>query len=348
MKLSSTFKKLVPAALSACLCLSAHAASQPQYTLKLHHLLPPMSEVHTQILQPWADKVMKESGGRIKIDIYPSMQLGGKPQQLLDQSRTGVVDISWTVAGYTPGRFPKAEVFELPFMAASAEATSQAIQTYANEEMQDDFKEFKLLAIHTNATGVMHSRDKVIRSMEDLKDLKVRAPNKPIAEVLTMMGATPVFLPAPQLPSALSKGVLDVAALSWDVVIPFKIHELVKSHTELSGDRGLYGQVFLFTMNLDTYQKLPADLQQVINNNSGLALAQWMGKQLDEMGDNGRQITRQSGNEMVRLSDTETNRWKIASQPIINNWIDDISADGLDGQRLYNRANALIEQYSKH
>lgn len=321
-------------------------AADAEFNLKLHHLLPPMSEVHTDILQPWADKIMKESGGRIHIDLYPAMQLGGKPAQLFDQARTGVADITWTVAGYTPGRFPKADVFELPFMAASAEATSQAIQTYADKEMKGDFEEVKLLAIHTNGTGVFHSRDHAIRSLDDLKGLKVRAPNKSIAEALELMGASPTFIPAPQLPSALSKGVIDVAALSYDVVKPLKVHELVKSHTRFGGDRGLYAQVFLFTMNKQTYEKLPDDLKAVIDRNSGLPLAAWMGRELDKMEQTGMDIVKTTSNETIVLGNDETQRCQELVKPVVANWISDMNAQNLDGQYLYQEANELINQFS--
>ena len=346
MKNSRTLRALTLGVVSLLASVCSQAAN-PEFTLKLHHLLPPMSEVHTDILLPWAQKIEQESGGRIHIDVFPALQLGGKPAQLFDQARTGVADITWTVAGYTPGRFPKADVFELPFMAASAEATSRAIQTYADKEMQGDFDNVKLLAIHTNGTGVFHSRDHAIRSIDDLKGLKVRAPNKSIAEALELMGASPTFIPAPQLPSALSKGVVDVAALSYDVVKPLKVHELVRSHTRFGGERGLYAQVFLFTMNKDSYERLPADLRAVIDHNSGVELAAWMGRELDKMEQTGMQIVASTHNETIVLGDAETRRCQALVQPVINSWIADMDAQKLDGSRLYQEANTLINQFSR-
>src|SRR5215211_6782873 len=92
------------------------ALAQAQVTLKLHHFLPPVSNGHSKMLSPWAKAVEQDSGGKIKIDIFPSMQLGGTPPQLYDQARDGVVDIVWTLPGNTPGRFPVSETFELPFV----------------------------------------------------------------------------------------------------------------------------------------------------------------------------------------------------------------------------------------
>src|SRR3970040_1658439 len=100
---------------AACAALSSGAAAQ-QITLKLHHLLPPQAPAHTQMLAPWARDVEKAAGGKVKIELYPAMALGGKPPELINQVRDGVVDIVWTVNGYKPNLFPRSEVFELPFI----------------------------------------------------------------------------------------------------------------------------------------------------------------------------------------------------------------------------------------
>jgi TRAP-type C4-dicarboxylate transport system substrate-binding protein len=225
--------KLQGLALVAGSMLSINAiAAEPEYTLKLHHMLPPMSMAHSQFLVPWAERVETESNGRIKIDIYPAMQLGGKPPQLFDQTRKGIVDLSWTVAGYTPGRFPKMTSFELPFIPGSAKATSMALQDYSETEMQDEMKDVHVIALHTHTPGSFHSRDKAIKTLEDLEGMKVRAPNKVMSEAFKSVGANTVFLPVTEMPSALSKGVIDVAVLPFEVVLPMKIYELVKHHTE--------------------------------------------------------------------------------------------------------------------
>ena len=341
------FKTLL-AAVGFTLAASAPVqAAEPEFTFKLHHFLPPMSMAHQKLLEPWAQKVMKESNGRIKIDVFPAMQLGGTPPQLFDQARTGVVEMSWTVGGYTPGRFPKAGAFELPFMAANAEVTSMALQEYSEQEMQDELSEVHILALHTHAPGSLHSREKEIRTAEDLNGVKVRAPNKEIAEAFTLLGASPVFMPVTQMPSALSKGVVDVAVLPFEVVKPMKIHQLAGKNTEIVGERGLYANFFLFSMNKDAYNKLPADLKKVIDDNSGMELAQHIGQLFDVSEKDGRDAAVAEGNSFYTLTPEETAKWKAAMQPVTDTWIADITADGADGKALYNKASSLIEKYSQ-
>ena len=105
-------------------------ASAQTTTLRFHQMLPPQATIPAAAIKPWAEKVEKESGGKIKVQLFPSMQLGGRPPELFDQAKDGVVDIVWTVLGYTPGRFPKTEAFELPFSSGLAEPASRAFQEF--------------------------------------------------------------------------------------------------------------------------------------------------------------------------------------------------------------------------
>jgi len=315
--------------------------------LKLHHFLPPPATAHAKFIQPWADKVMKESKGRIDIKIFPAMQLGGKPPQLFDQVRDGVVDIVWTVPGYTRGRFPMTEVFELPFVAGSAEATSQAAWKFYEKYMKDEYKYVHPILIHTHAPGQFHMRDKPITALADLKNTKVRAPTRTINEALKAVGATPVGMPVPTVSQALSKGVVDGAMLPYEVTLPLKIHQLVKYHTEIGGDRGIYTAMFLFAMNKNTYDNLPADLKQVLDNNSGLKLAQQIGRLWDQADNPGREAAKKRGNHFNTIEGDELERWKVATKPVTDNWIKRMDERGLNGKQMYEDAKALVAEYSR-
>jgi TRAP-type C4-dicarboxylate transport system substrate-binding protein len=330
--------------LAAGLALPAQAAD---VTLKIHHFLPPQAPVPKNFIAPWAEKVEKESGGRIEVEIYPAMQLGGKPPALYDQAKDGVVDIVWTLAGYTPGRFPKAEVFEMPFLPASAEATSQAAWDYYEANLQDEFKDTHIIAVHTHGPGLLHVKGEGVHKLEDMTGLKMRGPTRMVNELLKSLGATPVGMPIPAVPEALSKGVIDGTVIPWEVTAPLKISELVKTHTGFSGDRGLYTSFFVFTMNKTTYDGLPADLKQVIDANSGRGTAQWVGKVMDAGDGPGLAIARKAGNEIITLDAAETARWQEASKGVIAGWINEMSGKGIDGAGLYQQAKTLVDRYAK-
>ncbi|MDP2062771.1 MAG: TRAP transporter substrate-binding protein DctP, partial [Phaeovulum sp.] len=167
----------------------ASAATAQEVTLRLHQFLPAQSFVPSGILDPWAGRIEAASGGRIKIEIFPSMQLGGKPADLVDQLIDGVVDIIWTLPGYTPGRFPRTEVFELPFLVADAESASRAYWEIAQSDMiATDFKDMQILGTWVHGPGVVHSSRPVLR-LEDMAGLKLRAPSRITAQLLEGLGA---------------------------------------------------------------------------------------------------------------------------------------------------------------
>jgi len=267
-------RKLLKSTAAAAVLGAPALASQAQQavTLKFHTFMSPMSGVWLTMHKPWMEKVEKESGGRIKFEAYPAMQLGGSPVQLYDQARDGVVDIVWTLPGNTAGRFPRIEVFELPFMLNNAEATSKAYWEYVQTMAPDEFKETHVLALHVHGPGMFHSKDKQIKSAADLRGMKVRGPTRQVTKLLQSIGATPVGMPLPQIPDALSKGTIDACAIPWEVVPAVKVNELTKYHSEFPSDMpGLYTTTFVMAMNRKKYESLPPDLKKVIDNNSGLA-----------------------------------------------------------------------------
>ena len=334
-----------PLAILAGLLAAGPAAAQ-EITLRLHHFLPPPSTTHKEFIAPWAAKVEAESQGRIKIEIYPAMQLGGKPPQLYDQVRDGVVDIVWTLPGYTAGRFPTVEVFELPLMAASAEATSQAAHEFYEKHAREEFKDVHPLMVHVHAPGSFHMREKQVRSLGDLKGLKVRAPTRMTNIALKTLGATPVGMPVPAVPEALSKGVVEGTILPYEVTRPLKVHELTNSHTEIGGDRGLYTAVFLFAMNKARYDSLPADLRQVIDNNSGIPLAKKIGRVWDQAERPGREAAAALGDSFHTIEGEELARWQAATSSVSETWIAEMGKAGKDGKALIGDARALIAKYA--
>ncbi len=318
-----------------------------EVTLRMHQFLPAQANVPKNILDVWADKIEAESDGRIEIQRFPAMQLGGKPPQLIDQAIDGVADIVWTVSGYTPGRFPRTEVFELPFTMTNAEAVSRAYWDLAEETMMDDdFKQFKVLGLWVHGPGLIHSKTP-IESIDDLNGVKLRAPTRVTNGMFSSLGATPVGMPVPAVPEALSKGVIDATVIPWEVTGALKVTELVDNHTTF-GDDTLYTTTFIFAMNKDRWDALPDDLKAIIDANSGAEFSAFAGKQMqaDDAGPHKQAMER--GNNIITLSPEQVEEWKAASQPTTDAWIAEMDENGLDGTGLRARALELISQYTSN
>lgn len=329
----------VGAMLVACLPMTISAAD---VTLRLHQFLPAQANVPAHILDVWADKIEADSDGRIEIQRFPSMQLGGKPPELYDQVIDGVADIIWTVAGYTPGRFPRAEVFELPFIMNNAEATSRAYWQLGEETMLDaDFKDVHVLGLWVHGPGVIHSKEP-ITSTSDLAGVKLRAPTRQTTQLFSSLGATSIGMPVPAVPESLSKGVIDATVIPWEVTAALKVAELVDNHTEF-GDATLYTTTFVFAMNKERYEALDEELRAVIDANSGLEFSGFAGRTMQEDDVGSRQIAVDRGNNIIELTPDQVDEWRVASDGIIEAWVAEAQEKGVDGAALLERARELIE-----
>ena len=336
-------------ALAATATLASSAQAQ-EITLKVSHFWAPTAMAPTKVIGPWCDKVNKESGGRLKCQIFPSMSLGGTPAQAFDQAKDGVADIVYTLPGYTAGRFPLMEAFELPFMNLNAEASSQAVWEYylTTPAVQKEFTGVKPLALHTHDEGYVHTRDKQIKTLADFKGLKMRAPTRQTNKLLSKLGATPVSMPLPAIPDAVSKGVIDGFLLPWEVIPSVKLHEMVKYHSETDPkERALYSAVFIMAMNPAKYDSLPADLKKVIDNNSGAALVKQIGKIWDESAAPGRKAAEDRKNTFYMIPASELANWRTASASLYDEWVAEVTAKGNDGKALLAKAQGLIKKYEK-
>lgn len=335
---------LAAVAVAMGVALAAGTAASQEVKLKLHHLLPPVSHAHKNMLVPWAEKINKESGGRIQIDIYPAMQLGGKPPQLIDQVRDGVVDLVWTLPGYTPGRFTETEVFELPFMHKDIVSTNKALTEFL-ERHGDEYKDYKVIAMFVHAGQVIHSV-KPVRTAADLEGLKIRTPTRTGGWMIEAMGATPVGAPVPKIPEMLSKRVVDAVLIPYEVMLPLKVDQMVDYHTVLAGDvERVNTSTFIIAMNKARYESLPADLKKVFDDNSGMALSQWLGEIWQAAEAPGMAKAKESG-EIITMPPAEVAKLRAKiEQPVIDRWIAEMNAKGVDGQALVDEARALIAKY---
>jgi TRAP-type C4-dicarboxylate transport system substrate-binding protein len=325
-----------------------HVRAQQPITLKFHTFMAPQSAVFLTMHKPWMEKVEKESGGRIRFEAYPAMQLGGAPGQLSDQVRDGVVDVVWTLPGWTAGRFPRVEVFELPFMMNSAEATSKAYWEYVHTMTPDEFKEVKLIALHVHGPGMFHTTERQIRTPADLRGLKIRGATRQITKLLASLGATPVGMPLPAIPDALSKGTINGCAIPWEVVPSVRVHELTRFHSEFpSNAPALYTATFVMAMNPAKYQSLPPDLKKVIDDNAGINTSAWLGRIQQENDVPGRKSAADRGNTIYQITEADTAEFVKRSSQVDDEWVADISKRGADGKKLLETAKALIAKYGK-
>jgi len=316
-----------------------------EFKLKLHHFLARNGNVPVKFITPWARKIEAESKGRIKIDIFPSMQLGGSPQQLFDQARDGVADFVWTLPAYTAGRFPLIEVFDLPFIGArKAVPNSKALQEFAERHLRDEFAEVRPICFFAQDHGVIHA-NRTIKSLDDLRGMRIRFSARLLGDALRAAGVNAMSIPVPQVPESLAQGVIDGCVLAWESVPTLKIQELVKFHTEIPGSPTLSTTSFLLAMNKQKYESLPGDLKAVIDANSGIAPAAQAGAVWDDQASVVTELVRKRGNTITQLPEDGVKAWQKIAEPIEAAWVKQVSDKGHDGAKLLDSARELIAKH---
>ncbi len=322
------------------------AAAAQEVSLRLHQFLPPVATVPAHILKPWGERLAEVSGGRLGVQHFDAMALGGRPPELLDQARDGVVDMTMTLVGYTPGRFPRSEVFELPFMMTDPVATSLAFWEMMETDFQNnEFSDVKVLGAWVHGPGVIHTETPMTK-LEDMAGRTMRGPTRVINDLLSELGATPVGMPLPAIPEALSKGVVNGTVIPWEVTPSIRLTELVSNHAEFSGEEALYTATIVLVMNKAKYEALPDDLRAILDAEAGAKLSGFAAQVMYEYDKPGRDIAVAAGNNIVQLDEAEVARWKEASQPVVARWVAEMETKGIDGQALIDRAKSLIAEKS--
>jgi TRAP-type C4-dicarboxylate transport system substrate-binding protein len=325
----------------------ATGAAAQEVTLTVHHFLPPKSNAQVGMIEEWASRVEEQSGGRIEVEIFPSMSMGGSPPELYNQVRDGAADIVWTVLGYTPGVFPRAEVFELPSVhRGSATATTKAMNA-SMDWLAEDFQDVHVIFLHSHDGNVLYNVGEPVTALGQLSGKKLRTPSRTGAWIIESWGAEPVGMPVPDLPQALAKGVVDGALIPYEIAPPLKLQELVESTTAMpDGDR--FGTAtFMFAMNKDRYESLPDDLKKVIDDNSGTSAAEWVGRAWEEDFEaKGLAALEAGGVEHIELSPDEAAKFEAAAEKVVERWVAEADSKGLDGRALVEQARQAVEAAS--
>lgn len=344
MKLAPLFSIGAIAALSLMGCSNssdtgsdAAATSQETTTLRFSHFWPATSSINQEVFEPWAKQIETDSNGRLNVELYPSATLS-KADVTYEAAAKGTIDIGSQAHGYTSGRFPLTQIAELPGLSSSATQMGCILQTlYEDGTIASEYEDSHLLFMYGAGPGALHTTNKLIRTPEDMKGMRIRRPSAVAGDIIESMGASPVGLPANDMYTSLQRGVVDGLSFPWEAVTTFKIDELTKYHTNIP----FYSSALMVTMNQDSYDRLPEDLQQVIDENSGMALAKRVGEVFDKHDQRALQAAKDKGDEVINIPDPLNDPdWKGPLEKGTQKYLDDVSALGLDAEGVYEKAKA--------
>lgn len=326
-------------ATAALLTLNVQSKAADVIELKLATFEPPHAFAASTILKAWAEKVNKDSGGRLNVKVFAGGVLGKPPQQY-DVVKGGVADIAWTVLGYIGGQFPLSSVVDLPFLTNSSKGATRALNTlYAEGYLDKEFEGVKNLGLHTMHAYQFHFKDKKVIKASQFKGLKIRVPSKIMGNILSKLGATPVRVPAPGAYEALQRGVLDGTPFPYAAVSSFRLGDVTKYHAEIN----ISNTAFSLLMNEKKYDSLPDDMKKVIDANSGHAFGEWAAALIDANDAKQKEvIAGLEGHEISVVSGADLAEYKSLLSPVVGEWLAEMKSKNLDGDKVLARTKEVI------
>ena len=330
-------------ALFAAAALSTAAQAQQPIELKLAYFVGDQHAM-SQWLIKWSDQLEKGSNGRLVVKRFPSAQMGPTPGHY-DFARTGQADVAWFLHGGTPGRFPLTELINLPYLVGSAEIGVKVMNDpeLRAKYLDPEHKGVKVLMLFTHQPGNVNTTKKAIRTVDDMKGLRIRFASPTIRDFVAALGATPVGVPPPEQVEQLQKGTIDGAFIDYGGAgIAFKMGGVIKYTTELYA----YVASFGLAMNEDFWNKLPPDLKKlVIDTTTGKEKE--VGEAWDMLDVPGKKALMDGGGEAIRLSPEENAKFRKIGAEVSEAKVKELEAKGLPARAVYNQMKALAEKNAK-
>jgi TRAP-type C4-dicarboxylate transport system substrate-binding protein len=321
-----------------CINPSDRAFAEP---IKLNYAnFPPAPTFPCVQMERWKKEVEKRTKGKVAVKTFPGGTLLDA-KGMMDGVIAGTADIGNLCMAYQPGRFIVTNATSLPLGFPNATVASLTLWDLWNKYKPEEFAKVKVLAMFTSAPANIYAKVPV-KNLEDLKGLQLRASGG-VAEVLKVLGATPVGMPQSETPEALQKGVVKGAVSSLETLKDFKYAEMCRYVTIFNGP--IYP--FAVVMNMDSWNKLPKDVQKVMDA-MRVEQSEWTGKYMDAHVKEAMEWSKKNYDiQVTTLGPDELAKWDKLMQPLIAKWIEDAKAKGLPGDQIVADIRAFAKKHEK-
>ncbi|WP_240374072.1 TRAP transporter substrate-binding protein [Bacillus piscicola] len=311
------------------------------YSYDFSHMFPPNHVMETKVVQTFIDKADKATDGQVQVTSYPGSQLA-EPDGQYEAAATGVVDMAFSVHSYTPGQFPLTSVMEMPFLAESANEGAEVLLKLYDEfpEIQEEHADTEVLWLGTTEPGQIFTAGKPVKSIEDLKGMRIRSPSPEVNKWLKEMGATPVSMPLTEAYEAIQKGVVDGTVGPYHTLLDQSLVDVIDYVTV--GD--FYMSTFFSVMNKDSWESIDEDTKASLSEIKGEEMTMYLADVMDTRKEEAIEASEEQGIEFYQLSDKELEEWRANMQPAIDEWIQDKEDKGLPGKEIYERAVEIASQ----
>jgi len=330
--------------IAAAVALGFGAGAQAQTELKFTTFVPPTHGFAVDVLEPLGKEIEKRSGGKVTVRVFAGNSPFGKVENQADQVKQGVTDLAFGLNGIPRGRYPRTSIMEMPFVAESADSASKALWAMLPDLLAEDYRDFKPIALHCHNPGLFHTRDKSLKTIADVKGLRMRAPNPPTQALLAYLGATPVGMPPGQVYENIEKGVIDGAVFPWDAIKGFRLENILKHHL----DARVYTSCFHLVMSPKRYAELAPDVQKAIDATTGQALTDKFGAWWNRWDQAGLDAVKPLNHEIVRVDDATREKWRADLKPVLDGELAKLEKEGIANARaIYDEMRKQVARFKK-
>ena len=317
--------------------------AQEKFEVKVANFVGPQHFL-SQWLVKWGEGLEKKSGGRLAFKHFPSAQMGPTPKHF-DFARDGTAEVSFSLHGSTPGRFPLTELINMPYLTASAEVGAKVLNDpeLRTKYLDAEHKGTRVLMLFTTQPGNVYTTKKAIRTLDDFKGLRIRFATPAIREFIQNAGATPIGVPPTELVEQLQKGTVDGAFMDYGGAgIAWKLGGVTKYTTELY----CFVASFSVVANDAWFNKLPSDLQKMITE-SVTGVEKEVGNGWDALDVPGKKVMTDAGSEAIRLSKAEDDKLRQIGAQVTEANLKALEAKGLPARAVYNMMKSLSDKHIK-
>jgi len=330
--------------IAAAVALGFGASAQAQTELKFTTFVPPTHGFAVDVLEPLGKEIEKRSGGKVTVRVFAGNSPFGKVENQADQVKQGVTDLAFGLNGIPRGRYPRTSIMEMPFVAESADSASKALWAMLPDLLAEDYRDFKPIALHCHNPGLFHTRDKSLKTIADVKGLRMRAPNPPTQALLAYLGATPVGMPPGQVYENIEKGVIDGAVFPWDAIKGFRLENILKHHL----DARVYTSCFHLVMSPKRYAELAPEVQKAIDATTGQALTDKFGAWWNRWDQAGLDAVKPLNHEIVRVDDATREKWRADLKPVLDGELAKLEKEGIANARaIYDEMRRQVARFKK-
>ena len=323
------------------LTIGVTATEAKTYSFTYSTFFPP-THIQTKVPEAWAKEIEKRSNGQIQIKIFPGGALTTAPQ-IYDGVVKGISDFGLSVFAYSPGRFPVIAAIDNPLGYTNAFVATRTINELNRKFQPKELSDVHVCYLFAHGPGLLHTVSKPVQKLEDVQGLKIRSTGTSQL-IVRALGGAPVAMSQGETYDALKKNIVDGTLVPIEALEGFKQGEVLKYTTYTYSIA--YSQGFFVAMNLDKWNSLPKDLQQIITDVSR-EYEDITAKAWGDSDKSGVEFVKKLGHEFIDLSDEESAKFKKAVEPVFAEYIKNANEKGVDGQAVFDAVKEMVEKYSK-